>query len=56
VKVGDTVEAGQKVCMVEAMKLFNEINAERACRIAALLVEDGEAVVKDQPLLGVDPL
>jgi oxaloacetate decarboxylase alpha subunit len=56
VNVGDTVEAGQKVCMVEAMKLFNEIGAEKACRIAAMLVKDGEAVVKDQPLLGVDPL
>jgi acetyl-CoA carboxylase biotin carboxyl carrier protein len=56
VNVGDTVKAGQKVCVVEAMKLFNEITAAVDCRIVAILVTNGTAVTKDQPLVGVDPL
>ncbi len=56
VQVGDTVKAGQKVCVVEAMKLFNEITAEKDCRIVAILMADGTAVTKDQALVGVDPL
>jgi oxaloacetate decarboxylase alpha subunit len=53
VKVGDTVKAGDCVCVVEAMKLFNEITAPVNCQIVKLLVESGQAVEKDQPLVGI---
>jgi oxaloacetate decarboxylase (Na+ extruding) subunit alpha len=56
IKVGDTVKKGDKVCMVEAMKLFNEITAPKDCRIVAVLANDGEAVTKDQALVGIDTL
>lgn len=55
VKVGDSVKEGEKVCIVEAMKLFNEIVAPVAGKIVALLVDDGQAVEKDQPLVAYDP-
>jgi oxaloacetate decarboxylase alpha subunit len=55
VKIGDTVKAGDKVCIVEAMKLFNEIQAPAAGKISAILVEDGDAVQKGQPLIAYDP-
>ena len=50
-KVGDKVKAGQKICIVEAMKLFNGIEAPSDCEITAILCKDGDGVVKDQPLL-----
>jgi len=56
VNVGDTVKAGQTVCIVEAMKLFNEIKTDKACKIVAILVAGGTAVVKDQPLVAVEPV
>jgi len=56
VKVGDVVEAGGKVCIVEAMKLFNEIVAPVKCRIVAMLVEDGKLVEKDQPLIAIEEI
>ncbi|MBD3242193.1 MAG: pyruvate carboxylase subunit B [Chitinivibrionales bacterium] len=52
-KVGDKVNAGQKVCVVEAMKLFNEITSDVDGTVAAMLVADGETVSKGQPLLGL---
>jgi len=55
VKVGDTVAAGDKVCIVEAMKLFNEIEAPAAGTIVKVLVNDGDAVEKGQPLIAYDP-
>jgi oxaloacetate decarboxylase (Na+ extruding) subunit alpha len=55
-KVGDTVEAGAKVCIVEAMKLFNEITAPKRCRIVKFLANDGDAVEKGQPLIGIEEL
>jgi oxaloacetate decarboxylase alpha subunit len=55
VKPGDTVKGGDTVCIVEAMKLFNEIKAPKAGKIVAFLVKDGDAVEKDQPLIGFDP-
>ncbi len=55
-KVGDTVEAGTKVCIVEAMKLFNEITAPKRCRIVQFLANDGDAVEKGQPLIGIEEL
>jgi oxaloacetate decarboxylase alpha subunit len=54
VKEGDTVNAGAKVCIVEAMKLFNEITAPIKCRIVKILAADGAAVQKDTPLLAIE--
>jgi acetyl-CoA carboxylase biotin carboxyl carrier protein len=53
VKVGDKVKAGQTVCIVEAMKIMNEIQAEFDCEIVETLVEDGQAVEFDTPLFKV---
>jgi acetyl-CoA carboxylase biotin carboxyl carrier protein len=53
VKVGDKVKAGQTVCIVEAMKIMNEIQAEFDCEILEILVEDGQAVEFDTPLYKV---
>lgn len=50
VKVGDTVSAGQTVCIIEAMKLFNEIESEFAGRVVKILVENATPVEFDQPL------
>ncbi len=55
VKVGDSVEEGTVVCIVEAMKLFNEIEAEVKGKIAEILVEDGQLVEYGQPLFKVKP-
>ncbi len=54
-KVGDTVAAGQVVCIVEAMKLFNEIESEISGKIVKVLVEDASPVEYDQVLFLVDP-
>ncbi|RPF55663.1 acetyl-CoA carboxylase biotin carboxyl carrier protein [Aquisalibacillus elongatus] len=53
VKVGDTVDANSVVCIVEAMKLFNEIEAEVKGEIVEILVDDGELVEYGQPLFRV---
>jgi acetyl-CoA carboxylase biotin carboxyl carrier protein len=50
VKVGDTIEKGQTLCIVEAMKIMNEIEAEFSGTIQEILVEDGQPVEFDQPL------
>ena len=55
VKVGDTIEAGAVVCIVEAMKLFNEIESEISGKIVKVLVEDAQPVEYDQVLFLVDP-
>jgi len=54
VKEGDVVEKGGKVCIVEAMKLFNEISAPVRCKIVKIIAVDGTAVDKDQPLFGIE--
>ncbi len=54
-KVGDTVKVGQTVCIVEAMKLFNEIESEYSGKIVKILVENASPVEFDQPLFLVDP-
>jgi acetyl-CoA carboxylase biotin carboxyl carrier protein len=54
VKVGDRVDATTTVCIIEAMKVFNEIPAEVRGKIVAVLCEDGEAVEFDKPLFKVD--
>ncbi|MDT8444642.1 MAG: acetyl-CoA carboxylase biotin carboxyl carrier protein [Desulfuromonadales bacterium] len=56
VKVGDVVEAGQAVCLVEAMKLFNEIEAEFKCRIIEVFKEDAAPVEFGEPLFKVERL
>ena len=56
VNVGDSVASGQPVCIVEAMKLFNEIESEVSGTIVKVLVEDATPVEYDQPLFLVDPL
>ena len=55
VNVGDDVSADTVVCMIEAMKLFNEIEAEITGKIVKVLVDDGDPVEYDQPLFLVDP-
>ncbi|MDD5341721.1 MAG: hypothetical protein PHI73_00050 [Patescibacteria group bacterium] len=56
VEVGQTVQAGQQVCMVEMMKMHNAINADRAGTISAVLVQEGQTVSKNQVLFRVRPL
>lgn len=55
VSVGDTVESGNPVCIIEAMKLFNEIESEISGTIVKVLVENSSPVEYDQPLFLVDP-
>ena len=55
VKVGDTIEVGAVVCIVEAMKLFNEIESEVSGKVVKVLVEDAQPVEYDQVLFMVDP-
>jgi acetyl-CoA carboxylase biotin carboxyl carrier protein len=55
VNVGDTVSKGQTVCIIEAMKLFNEIESEVSGKIVKVLVENSQPVEYDQPLFLVDP-
>ncbi len=55
VKVGDTIKAGDVVCIIEAMKLFNEIEAEVSGKVVKVLVDDTTPVEYDQPLLLIDP-
>ncbi len=55
VNVGDAVKEGDPVCIIEAMKLFNEIESEISGKIVKVLVEDAQPVEYDQPLFLVDP-
>jgi acetyl-CoA carboxylase biotin carboxyl carrier protein len=54
VKVGDRVDSTTVVCIIEAMKVFNEIPAEMRGKIVAVLCEDGEAVEFEKPLFKID--
>lgn len=54
-EVGQDVEVGQVVCIIEAMKLMNEIKSEVAGRIVEVLVESGAAVEFGQPLFALEP-
>jgi acetyl-CoA carboxylase biotin carboxyl carrier protein len=56
VQIGDTVQKGQVVCIIEAMKLFNEIQSEISGRIVRILVENAQPVEYDQPLFEVEPI
>lgn len=55
VKVGDTVEAGQVLCIVEAMKLMNEIEADAAGEIVKMLVKNGQPIEYGQELFAIRP-
>jgi len=55
VKPGDTIEVGSVVCIVEAMKLFNEIESEVSGKIVKVMLEDASPVQYDQVLFLVDP-
>lgn len=55
VKVGDHVGPETTVCIIEAMKVFNEIPAECAGRIAAVMAQNGDAIEFNQPLFRVEP-
>ncbi|MCB0651351.1 MAG: acetyl-CoA carboxylase biotin carboxyl carrier protein [Saprospiraceae bacterium] len=55
VKVGDSIEKGSAVCIIEAMKLFNEIESEIGGKIVKVMVEDAQPVEYDQVLFLVDP-
>ncbi len=56
VKVGDTVSKGQTLCILEAMKIMNELEAEYDCKIVEVLVKDGQPVEYDTPLFRVEKL
>ncbi|HAA45809.1 MAG: acetyl-CoA carboxylase biotin carboxyl carrier protein [Halomonas sp. 54_146] len=51
VEVGDTVKQGDTICIIEAMKMMNQIEADRDGVVEAILVEDGEPVEFDQPMI-----
>lgn len=55
VNVGDEIKPGKTLCIIEAMKLFNEIESEVSGRIVKVLVDDAKPVEYDQPLFLVDP-
>jgi acetyl-CoA carboxylase biotin carboxyl carrier protein len=55
VEAGDSISEGSVLCVVEAMKLFNEIESECSGKIVKILVEDASPVEFDQPLFLVDP-
>jgi acetyl-CoA carboxylase biotin carboxyl carrier protein len=55
VKIGDEVNVGDTVCIIEAMKLFNEVESEISGKIVKILIDDASPVEFDQPLFLVDP-
>ena len=56
VKVGDTVKKGQTLCILEAMKIMNEIEAEFDCKIVDILIKNGDPVEYDMPIFAVEKL
>lgn len=55
VEVGDTIKEGDVLCVIEAMKLFNEIESEVSGKIIKVLIDDASPVEFDQPLFLIDP-
>ncbi|MBR9973951.1 MAG: acetyl-CoA carboxylase biotin carboxyl carrier protein [Bacteroidetes bacterium] len=55
VQVGDTVSNGQVLCIIEAMKIMNEIESDASGRVVKILVDDGKPVEYNQPLFLVEP-
>ncbi len=56
VKVGDVIEPGSVICIVEAMKLFNEIEAEISGKVVSVLAENASPVEYDTPLFEIEPI
>ncbi|MBU3014293.1 acetyl-CoA carboxylase biotin carboxyl carrier protein [Poseidonibacter lekithochrous] len=56
IKVGDTVKKGQTLCILEAMKIMNEVEAEFDCKIIEMLVKDGDPVEFDMPIFTVEKI
>jgi acetyl-CoA carboxylase biotin carboxyl carrier protein len=56
VNVGDEIKSGQVLCIIEAMKLFNEIESEVSGRIVKVIADDSSPVEYDQPLFLVEPI
>ena len=54
VEVGDTVKVGQTICIVEAMKILNEIESDKAGVVKQILIDNGQAVEYGQPLLIIE--
>lgn len=54
VEVGQTVKVGDPLCIVEAMKMMNQIEADKAGVVKAILLENGEAVEFDEPLVIIE--
>lgn len=54
VEVGQTVAAGDVICIIEAMKMFNQIEADRSGTVTAILVENGHPVEYDEPLIVIE--
>ena len=54
VEVGQSVNAGDTLCIIEAMKLLNQIEADKSGKVKAILVENGQPVEYDQPLFIID--
>ncbi len=54
VEVGQSINAGDTLCIIEAMKLLNQIEADKAGKVKAILVENGQPVEYDQPLFIID--
>ena len=55
VEVGDVIKEGENICIIEAMKLFNDIESEVSGKIVKILADDASPVEFDQPLFLVDP-
>lgn len=55
VKVGDKIQKGQVVCIIEAMKLMNEIESDQSGTVVEILVDDGKPVSVDTPLFAIEP-
>jgi acetyl-CoA carboxylase biotin carboxyl carrier protein len=55
VKVGDIIRKGDHICIIEAMKLFNEIESEHEGKVVKVLVEDAKPVEYEQPLFLIEP-
>ncbi len=56
VNIGDEIKAGQVLCIIEAMKLFNEIEAEVSGRLIKVMADDSTPVEYDQPLFLIEPM
>ncbi|MFW5426743.1 MAG: acetyl-CoA carboxylase biotin carboxyl carrier protein, partial [Methylophagaceae bacterium] len=54
VEVGQTVAAGDIICIIEAMKMFNQIEADRSGTVKAILIENGHPVEFDEPLIIIE--